>query len=134
MCGFDSFTKPSFTGGFTTDYMGKARLALELLETHDLVIVHIKGTDLCGHDNLPLKKAEVIENIDQMFEFWLGHEKKDDYYYAMIADHSTPCCRRDHSADPVPAFLSGRDVRVDQTIAYGERSCSEGILNHYTGA
>lgn len=134
MCGFDSFTQPSFTGGFTTDYMGKARLALDLLGTHDLVIVYIKGTDLCGHDNLPLKKAEIIENIDQIFDYWLSHEKNDDYYYAMIADHSTPCCRRDHSADPVPAFLSGKDVRVDQTNFYGERSCSNGILNHYTGA
>ena len=37
------------------------KLAIELSEKYDLVIVHVKGTDLCGHDNLPFKKAEIIE-------------------------------------------------------------------------
>lgn len=134
MCGFDAYTKPSFTGGFTTDYLGKAKLAEELLPAYDLVIVHVKGTDLCGHDNLPKEKARIIEDIDAMFEYWTTHEKEDSCYYAMIADHSTPCCRRDHSADPVPTFLSGPDVRVDETVVYGERSCRKGILNNYTGA
>lgn len=134
MCGFDAYTREAFTGGFTTDYMGKARLGRELLDKYDLVIVHVKGTDLCGHDNLPKEKARIIMEIDRMFGYWLEHEGNDEYYYAMIADHSTPCCRRDHSADPVPAFLSGPDVRTDQVDTYGERSCSQGILNHYTGA
>ena len=57
MCNFDYVTDESYTGGFETNYLGKAQKALEELENHDLVIVHIKGTDLCGHDNEPLKKA-----------------------------------------------------------------------------
>ena len=134
MCGFDGYREPSFTGGFDTDYLGKAKLAQKLTEDYDLVIVHIKGTDLCGHDNLPFKKAEIIEKIDGMFRYWLDQNEGKDFYYAMIADHSTPCCRRDHSADPVPVFFNGSDVRRDKTTCYGERSCAEGILNQYTGA
>ena len=134
MCGFDGYTGETFTGGFETDWQGKARMALELLPNYDLVIVHVKGTDLCGHDDLPLKKAEIIQQIDGMFRFWLAQPGSDDWYFAMEADHSTPCCRRDHSADPVPAFLAGPGVRQDGVTEFGERACAAGILNNYTGA
>ncbi|MBE6023710.1 MAG: 2,3-bisphosphoglycerate-independent phosphoglycerate mutase [Cellulosilyticum sp.] len=134
MCGFDGYSKESFTGGFETDYMGKAKMAMELLPNYDLVIVHVKGTDLCGHDNLPFKKAEIIEQIDGMFRYWMEQEGSENWYFAMTADHSTPCCRRDHSADPVPSFMAGPDVRKDAVEAYGERACAEGIIDQYTGA
>ena len=134
MCGFDAYTKETFTGGFETDYQGKAELAQELIEKYDLVIVHVKGTDLCGHDNLPFKKAAIIEEIDKMFAYWLKENEGKDIYYGMIADHSTPCCRRDHSADPVPVFLAGSDVRRDDVQTYGERAVGKGLLNRYTGA
>lgn len=134
MCGFDGYREDSFTGGFDTDYTGKAKLAQKLIDDYDLVIVHIKGTDLCGHDNLPFKKAEIVEKIDLMFAYWLSENQDKDIYFGMIADHSTPCVRRDHSADPVPVFLTGSDVRVDDVKTYGERACKDGILNQYTGA
>ena len=134
MCGFDGYSKETFTGGFTTDYMGKAKLAMELLPNYDLVIVHVKGTDLCGHDNLPFEKVRIIEAIDSMFAYWLEQEGSEDWYFAMTADHSTPCCRRDHSADPVPSFMTGPDVRTDSVTEYGERACAKGIIDQYTGA
>lgn len=134
MVGFDGFRKDSFTGGFDTDYLGKAEYAQELIQNYDLVIVHVKGTDLCGHDNLPFKKAEIVEKIDEMFAYWVKENEGKDFYFGMIADHSTPCARRDHSADPVPVFLCGNDVRKDDVTSYGERAVSKGILNQYTGA
>ena len=134
MCGFDGYSKETFTGGFTTDYMGKAQMAMELLPNYDLVIVHVKGTDLCGHDNLPFEKVRIIEAIDSMFAYWLEQEGSEDWYFAMTADHSTPCCRRDHSADPVPSFMTGPDVRTDSVTEYGERACAKGIIDQYTGA
>lgn len=133
MCNFDSYTKPSFSGGFETDYQGKATLALELLANYDLVIVHIKGPDLCGHDNLPLKKIKILEQIDKMFAYWLTNINQENTYLSIIADHSTPCNYREHSADPVPCFLSGPFVRVDDVNRFGERYMSKGLLNNYTG-
>ena len=133
MCGFKGFRRESFTGSFDTDYRGKAELAQKLSRDYDLVIVHIKGTDLAGHDNLPFKKAEIVEHIDKIFRYWREENKGKDYYYALAADHSTPCVRRDHSADPVPAFISGRDVRKDAVVSFGERMCRAGLLNNYTG-
>lgn len=134
MCGFDSYKEAGFTGGFDTDYMSKARLAAKLLEDHDLVVVHIKGPDLCGHDNLPRRKAEIIEKVDEMFRYWLEQGKENNCYYAMTADHSTPCYWREHSADPVPSFLAGPGVIQDKVDAFGERACAKGILNQYTGS
>ena len=96
--------------------------------------MHVKGTDLCGHDNLPLEKVRIIEAVDSMFAYWLEQEGSENWYFAMTADHSTPCCRRDHSADPVPSFMTGPDVRTDDVKEYGERACSKGIINQYTGA
>ena len=134
MCGFDSYKQAGFTGGFETDYRGKAELAWRLSEKYDLVIVHVKGTDLCGHDSLPLKKAEIIGHIDGMFAFWMSMPGGKTCYYAMEADHSTPCARRDHSADPVPAFFAGPGTRKDCVATYGETACASGMLNGYTGA
>lgn len=134
ICGFTGYTMPSFTGSFQTDYTGKAKLAAELLEQYDLVIVHVKATDLCGHDNLPNDKAKVIERIDGMFEYILRHTNREETYYLMTGDHSTPCAYREHSADPVPSFFCGPGVRTDSVSAYGERSCGMGLLNQYTGA
>lgn len=134
MCGFDAYKKPGFTGGFDTDHMGKARLAYELSSEYDLVIVHVKGTDLCGHDDLPEKKAEIIERIDEMFAYWRSQKSEREYYYAMEADHSTPCAQREHSADPVPAFFTGPGVRRDKVKTYGETECAGGMLDQYTGA
>ncbi len=133
MCGFDGYLRESFTGGFHTDYRGKAELAASLLPDYDLVIVHVKGTDLCGHDGLPIEKAQIIEQIDSMFRYWL-EQVGDGCYYAMTADHSTPCSMGEHSADPVPAFLAGPDVRIDAVDQYGERACAGGLLNQFTGA
>lgn len=134
MCGFDGYCRDTFTGGFTTDYLGKAQMAMELLPNYDLVIVHVKGTDLCGHDNLPFEKVRIIEEVDRMFAYWLEQEGSENWYFAMTADHSTPCYRRDHSADPVPSFMAGPDVRTDSVKEYGERACAYGIINQYTGA
>ncbi|VYU34823.1 2,3-bisphosphoglycerate-independent phosphoglycerate mutase [Clostridium tertium] len=134
MCNFDYVVDESFTGGFETNYMGKAEKAIEELKNHDLVIVHIKGTDLCGHDNKPLLKAEIIQKIDEMYKYWMSKIDKDNTYLALVSDHSTPCHVRDHSSDPVPAFLWGPNVRVDECIKCGERDVAKGILNGYTGS
>ena len=69
-----------------------------------------------------------------MFSCWLEQIGEEDCYYGMTADHSTPCCQREHSADPVPSFLAGPGVRRDGVELFGERACAGGILNQYTGS
>jgi 2,3-bisphosphoglycerate-independent phosphoglycerate mutase len=134
MCGFDGFTSDGFTGGYETDYKGKAEMALQCLENHNLVFVHIKATDLCGHDGKPVEKSAIIEREDAMFTYWRERINPQSTYLVMAADHSTPCSKRDHSGDPVPAFLWGPHIRTDVVQKFGERDVAPGMLTGYTGA
>ena len=134
LVGIDYHKEPKFTGGFDTDIEGKAELAVQLLKEkgYDWVVVHVKGTDLAGHDNLPLKKIEIIEQVDKMFGYFLKYLDLQHCYMALTADHSTPCEVGDHTGDSVPTFITGADVRKDEVRETGECYFMKGNLNNLT--
>jgi 2,3-bisphosphoglycerate-independent phosphoglycerate mutase len=134
LAGMDYYIRDSFTGSFDTDLMGKARLAAELLKEkkYDWVVLHIKGTDLAGHDNRPDKKKEIVEQADQMLGYLLNELDLEQCYISFTADHSTPCKVGDHSGDGVPTFIAGGDVRRDKVDMAGERYFMEGALEGLT--
>ena len=134
LAGMDYYIRDSFTGSFDTDLMGKARLAAELLKEkkYDWVGLHIKGTDLAGHDNRPDKKKEIVEQTDQMLGYLLNELDLEQCYISFTADHSTPCKVGDHSGDGVPTFIAGGDVRRDKVDMAGERYFMEGALEGLT--
>lgn len=134
LVGMDFYTTPSFTGSFETDWNAKADLAIHLLvdKGYDWVVVHIKGTDLAGHDNLPLKKKEIIENTDAMVGRLLQRLDLEKCYISFTADHSTPCEALDHTGDGVPTFIAGADVRKDAICQMGEGYFMQGALNNLT--
>ncbi|KAJ51714.1 2,3-bisphosphoglycerate-independent phosphoglycerate mutase [Clostridium tetanomorphum] len=114
LAGMEKYTEEDFTANFDTRMDKKGRKAVEYINKgYDWVIIHIKATDLAGHDNLPLKKVEVIEKIDKMVEYILDNIDKSKCYVSFTADHSTPCEARDHTGDGVPTIIWGEDVRRD---------------------
>jgi 2,3-bisphosphoglycerate-independent phosphoglycerate mutase len=132
LVGMDVVDVPGATGGLDTDYLEKAKAALRSLETHDLVFVNVKSSDVAGHDGDFRLKVQVIENIDGM----LGTILKDlheDVIVAITADHSTPVTVRDHSADPVPVAISGGGGRVDGVREFDEISAAAGSLGRIRG-
>lgn len=136
MAGFDTVTDDSFTGNLDTDIYKKARFAVEALKNYDFVVLHYKATDLMGHDNNPLGKVKAIVRYDEMIaELLKGIKKeiKDNVIIALAADHSTPCERKEHSGDPVPVVISGKNIRHDQVNAYNEIDCGEGIIGRISG-
>lgn len=133
LVGFDYYTCDEFTGGFDTNIMKKAEKAVELLKAdYDWVILHMKATDLAGHDNLPLKKVEMIEKVDHIFGYLKEHLNKEEYYISFTADHSTPCACKDHTGDPVPTLIYGDDVRVDSVSQAGETDFNHGGIDQMT--
>ncbi|MDI6603974.1 MAG: 2,3-bisphosphoglycerate-independent phosphoglycerate mutase [Thermoanaerobacteraceae bacterium] len=133
MCGFDVFTSSKFTGSFDTDYKSKALMVLQKInEGYDFVVVHVKATDLAGHDNVPFKKVEVIENIETIFSLLYSNIDRLNTYLCLTADHTTPYSVRDHTCDPVPAFIWGSDVRKDGIQKFGEEYIKSGSLSGYT--
>lgn len=134
MSGLDTFHQPSFTAGFDTDFLGKAKVAVEKLKQgYDWVVLHVKSPDLAGHDDLPHVKVEMAEKFDQMVGFIMEHIDLDNCYIGYTSDHSTPCVRRDHSGDPVPTFFAGTDVRKMELHGFGEKYLNHGALNNLTG-
>ncbi len=69
----------------------------------DYFYVHLKETDVPGHDNKPHDKVKMIEMIDKDFFSYL---KKfiGDAKLVITADHSTSCKKKAHTADPVPVL------------------------------
>lgn len=105
------------TGYIDTNFEGKAKAGLELLEKgNDLVYIHFEAPDECGHRNEPENKVRAIEMIDQrvlpiLFD---GLKKYDDYKILILPDHPTPIVTRTHASDPVP-YLIYQNSKADFT-------------------
>lgn len=130
--GMDVIDVPGATGGLDTDMIAKAEAALNVLPTYDLVVLHVKAPDLCGHDGNASEKIRVIERMDAM----MGHLKAklgSDVVVAITSDHSTPVALKDHSGDPVPLTVFGEGVRVDNVLNFDERSVAAGALGSIRG-
>ena len=106
-------------------YSQRARKALELAATYDLVYVHLKGPDEPGHDGDFDGKRISIEDIDAGFFAGLELGSK---LLCVTADHSTPCIVKGHTDDPVPILVTGLNVKSDGSIRFTEKSGEKGKL------
>ena len=100
----------------------------------DYAYVHIKETDLPGHDNKPLEKKKMIEYIDKtLFKFLRKIIEKDPKGLKILVtgDHSTPCSMKGHSADPVPVLFY--DNSPLEKKRFCEKEAKKGSLGEILG-
>ncbi len=121
------------TGTPQTDYMAKARAAVQALKACDFVFLHVKATDVAGHDGDVDLKVKVIERIDGMMSYILDKAEMDMTYVALTADHTTSSLTCNHEGDPVPLAIAGPYVRCDAVSCFDEISCAEGGLGRIRG-
>jgi 2,3-bisphosphoglycerate-independent phosphoglycerate mutase len=121
------------TGTPQTDYMAKARAAVKALKEYDFVFLHVKATDVAGHDGNFKLKIEIVERIDKMLGYVLENMDLSSTILAVTADHTTSCATRDHEGDPVPVAITGPYVRTDDVAEFGERTCEGGGLHRLRG-
>lgn len=133
LAGYDLIVQEGMTGNLDTDVRLKADLAIKALETNDIVFVHLKATDLMGHDNNPKGKVVAIEKFEEMLTYIVDN-RSDNTMIALAADHSTPCERKEHSGDPVPILLNGPSIRLDRNDKYNEIDCAYGGIGRITGS
>ncbi|MEX2017567.1 MAG: alkaline phosphatase family protein [Candidatus Pacearchaeota archaeon] len=97
----------------------------------DYIYVHIKETDLPGHDNKPIEKKLMIEYIDQtLFKFLRKFAPSNDVNVAVTGDHSTPCKLKSHSADPVPVLLYNNSELREKHFSETEAAKGKlGVMN-----
>ncbi|MBO8182060.1 MAG: 2,3-bisphosphoglycerate-independent phosphoglycerate mutase [Archaeoglobus sp.] len=130
--GADLIEVEGATGNKFTNLKAKFESAVKALETHDVVLVHIKATDELGHDGDFEGKREFIERVDSE----IGILKNLDFSEVCLivtADHSTPINVRDHTADPVPVAIVHEGVRVDEADRFSEFVAYKGGLCRISG-
>ena len=133
MVGLDVVDVPGATGCCGTDLDAKVNATIEALKTNDFVLLHIKGTDVMSHDFDAKGKTEFIESIDKSLGNLMS-QISDDVIVALTADHSTPICTGEHSADPVPLTIAGGGLRIDNVTKFDEISAAGGSLGNLTGS
>ena len=126
--GFDVDVRPGFTATTNTDLEGKVSAAIEALNDHDLVVLHVKAPDVCAHDRDPIRKKTIIEAIDAAIK----PLAKMDLVIGVTADHSTDSTTGRHTGDPVPSLIYSADGRKDEVEVFGESACLHGGLRLIT--
>ncbi|MEW6593030.1 MAG: 2,3-bisphosphoglycerate-independent phosphoglycerate mutase [Candidatus Hadarchaeota archaeon] len=129
LAGLKVYDVPGATGSLNTDLNAKAKVALQALEDHELVILHVKGFDEAGHDGNSRGKVDLIEKTDAILSKFIDVPD----FIVITSDHTTPASLKNHSADPVPLLIYGPGVRSDDVKTFGERAAASGGLGRISG-
>lgn len=109
LAGWTRIDVPGATGYLDTDYAAKGRAAIQELDSHDLVCVHIEAPDEASHEGRADAKVEALERIDaDIVAPILEHlETRGGYRLLVSPDHSTLLRTRAHDRAPVPWAMCG---------------------------
>ncbi|MEW6328825.1 MAG: 2,3-bisphosphoglycerate-independent phosphoglycerate mutase [Candidatus Micrarchaeota archaeon] len=127
--GMDIIDVKGATGTLETDVMAKAGAAIRALDDYDFIFLHVKGMDNASHDGDARAKIKMIERVDKM----IGALLKTGAYIVLTADHSTPISKREHTADPTPILIYGKNLRGDDVKKFDEINVARGALGHLRG-
>ncbi len=129
LTGLEIVDVPGATGYFDTDYAAKGRYALDALNRHDFVWVHVESPDEAGHAGSIDEKIRAIENFDKLVvgTMLAGLKNVDDFRILCAPDHKTPVSTRGHTVGPVPFLLydSTKKLRHGSLQPYDERGALE---------
>jgi 2,3-bisphosphoglycerate-independent phosphoglycerate mutase len=133
--GLNNIDVPGATGYFDTDYSQKANYAMEALDDHDLVFIHVEAPDEAGHAGDILEKIKAVENIDVKIVGKLLDElpKFDDYAISILPDHATPIPIKTHTTDLIPYAMCSTNGTKDDVNQYDEFSAKNGSLGTIEG-
>jgi 2,3-bisphosphoglycerate-independent phosphoglycerate mutase len=114
------------TGYLDTDYAAKGRAAIEALQTHDLVVVHVEATDEASHEGNAQAKLDALARIDADI---VGpvHEhlrQQGDYRLLLSPDHPTFLRTKTHSHGYVPIAACGRGITEDTAEKYDDSTAA----------
>ena len=107
MVGMEVLEIPGVTDGLDNDYVAQASGALEALNEHDLVVIHIEAPDEAAHDGAIDDKVDAIQRIDKEVVSRLRSWRPGTLRMLVMPDHPTPIETQTHSPDPVPFLLWG---------------------------
>lgn len=115
--GLDVIRVEGATGYTDTNYVGKAREALNTLRHKDFIFVHVEAPDEMGHEGNTEGKIQAIEDFDKKI---VGIIMKEIHRFApfrlmVLSDHPTPIVLKTHASNPSPfavlSSLQGENLR-----------------------
>lgn len=134
--GMEVVNVPGATGYLDTDYQGKVDAALNALDKHDLVLVHVEAPDETGHQGLLKEKIQAIEDFDRKVVRKIFDRMKGgpDFRLVVCMDHFTPISLKTHIAVPVPiALFDSRSPEQKNTLTYSEKNGASAGLHFANG-
>jgi 2,3-bisphosphoglycerate-independent phosphoglycerate mutase len=126
---WDIINVPGATGYLDTNYKAKAQYAIEAIETHDMVLIHIEAPDEASHEGNIYEKVRAIENIDSKIigPVFDALKEYDEFRILVLPDHYTSIQTKTHTSDPVPFATCGTDSGKKSTLTFTESNASRGI-------
>lgn len=137
LIGWDVIEVEGATGYVKTNYIGKGQAAVSALDDHDIVLVHVEGTDEAGHDADHAGKICSLEHIDTHI---VGpvvrrlEQEGEEWRIVLLPDHPTPCSIRTHTRDPVPFCIAGKGIESMTTRSFNEEEARESDLHIARGS
>ncbi|MBI5095715.1 MAG: cofactor-independent phosphoglycerate mutase [Candidatus Hydrogenedentes bacterium] len=129
--GFEVIRVPGATGYLDTNYEGKVSAALDALNRHDFVFVHVEAPDETSHQGRTDLKIQAINDFDRRIVapcLEYAH-RAGDVRVLVAPDHITAISTRTHAGGPVPFALCGPGITPNGCRAYNEReAAAKGVL------
>ena len=121
------------TGYTDTNYIGKAKKAIDALQELDFIYLHVESPDEMGHEGDIEGKIQAIEDFDKMVVGTIldDIQKFSSFRIMVLSDHPTPVTTMTHSSDPSPfaVYSSRRNENMSRGDFFGETSAKKaGIL------
>ncbi|ASB50638.1 cofactor-independent phosphoglycerate mutase [Alkalitalea saponilacus] len=136
LAGLESVFVEGATGLHDTNYEGKAAGALDALQKHPFVFLHVEAMDEAGHEGDYQLKKRVIEDFDSRLlkPLWDGLNKMGEpFTFLLLPDHPTPCNLRTHTMEPVPFFMIKPGLDADSVDSFNEETVKNGSLGEILG-
>ncbi|MBN2028730.1 cofactor-independent phosphoglycerate mutase [bacterium] len=135
--GMDIIPVEGATGLYDTNYENKADAALDALNDHDLVFVHVEAPDEAGHAKNVELKIKCIEDLDRRLLRrildGLTNQMKETVL-AVLPDHPTPIVHGAHTREPVPVAIMDPRIDPDPVDCFNEESVKSGSLGLMKGS
>lgn len=125
--GWDIIDVPGATAYLDTDYDAKARYAIQALENHDIVLIHIEAPDEAGHEGNVHEKVRAIENIDKKIigPVYEALKKYKEFRMLILPDHYTPISKRTHTSEPVPFTVFNTGSTEKSGLSFSESNAEQ---------
>jgi len=123
--GLDRLDIDGVTDGLDNNFAAQANGALDALNDHDLVVIHIEAPDEEGHAGSAQGKMVALQEIDsQVMTRVLTYAKKhgeEGVRVLAMPDHPTPVSLKTHTDEPVPFVLWGTGILAGpDDVAFNE--------------